>query len=155
MKITKIYIGSDHAGYQAKEEIKRILSEKNLEFEDVGTFSEESVDYPDYAEKVCNSVIKNENNFGILICGSGTGMQIAANKINGIRAAFCYDIYSATMARKDNNANVITLRGREFDHSKYKEILNAFFETEFTNFERHIRRINKLEEIEKKQCEKK
>lgn len=145
MDKTKVVIGSDHAGFQAKEEIKKILV--NLGFTqiiDVGPNSGNSVDYPIYAKKVAKEVLQKDI-FGILICGSGTGMQIAANKIKGIRAAFSYDKYSATMARQDNNANIITLRAREFDHSKYKEILQAFFQTEFSEEQRHKKRIDLLE----------
>jgi len=143
--MVKIYIASDHAGFKAKGEIKELLTQLEFNFEDLGPNDETSVDYPDFAKKVCKKVQENlEENKGILICGSGTGMQIAANKFENIRAAFCYDLYSAEMARKDNDANIITLRSREFDHLKYGSILHTFFETKFSNEERHIRRIQKL-----------
>jgi len=151
----KIFLGSDHAGVLAKEEIKKILLKLKYDFFDLGTNDEKvSVDYSDYAKKVCKKVLKNENSFGILICGSGTGMQIAANKINGIRAAFCFDEYSSTMARKDNDANVLTLRAREFNHKKYGKIIKTFLETKFSNEKRHLKRINKLKLLEKEKWKK-
>lgn len=145
----KVFIGSDHAGFDAKKEIKEVLESIDCEYFDLGPDnSEDSVDYPDYAKAVCEKVLSNENSFGILICGSGTGMQIAANKIKGIRAAFCYDKYSAKMARVDNNANVLTLRSREFDHNQYYNIVRTFLQTQFSEEIRHKRRIEKLSEIE-------
>ena len=148
----KIFIGSDHAGFLAKEYIKKILEKENIRYEDCGTFNENPVDYPDIAKKVTKEVLENKNSFGILICGSGAGMQIAANKINGIRAVFCYDKYSAMMARKDNNANILTLRGREFSKPKYKDIILTFLNTKFSRFVRHKRRIEKLKDLEKENC---
>jgi len=156
----KIFIGSDHAGFETKEYIIKLLEKelgKKIILEDCGTYSNESVDYSDYAKIVCKKVLNNNksnnnNYYGILICGSGTGMQIAANKINGIRAVFSYDKYSAIMGRKDNNANVLTLRAREFPKSKYKKIIINFLETKFSNFSRHKRRIEKLKKIEKENC---
>lgn len=143
----KIYIASDHAGFQAKEKVKKILTKLNYEYEDLGPNTDErSVDYPLFAAKVAKAVIKN-NSKGILICGSGTGMQIAANKIKGIRAAFSYDTYSAKMAREDNDANVLTLRGRKFNSLKYKSIVKAFLETKFSGEERHQRRIEQLKNL--------
>lgn len=141
----KIFIASDHAGFLAKEEIKEILTELNFEYEDLGPNTEESVDYPIYAKKVAQKVQSNLNNsFGILICGSGTGMAIAANKFKGIRANLCYDEYSAKFCRLDNDANVMTLRAREFDHLKYKKIVETFLTTEFSGLERHQRRIDEV-----------
>lgn len=146
----KIYIASDHAGFLAKVDICEILVEMGINFEDLGPDSEGSVDYPDYARKVCESVQSDlDNSLGILICGSGTGMAIAANKFSGIRASFSYDAYSAKFARLDNSANVLTLRAREFDHTKYREILKAFFENEFSGIERHQKRIDKVMSFEK------
>lgn len=145
--MNKIYLGSDHAGFKAKEEIKKILKNKNIDFEDIGTFNEESVDYPDYAKEVALKTVKSHS-LGILICGSGTGMQIAANKIKGARAAFCFDEYSAKMAREDNDANILTLRAREFDHKKYEEIILTFLKTNFSNKPRHKNRIKKITHME-------
>lgn len=141
----KVFIASDHAGFRAKEEIKEVLESLACTYEDLGPENEDSVDYPDYAKKVASKVLE-EDSFGILICGSGTGMQIAANKIKGIRAVFAYDKYSAKMARQDNDANILTLRSREFDHSKYYEIIRTFLETHFSEELRHRKRIEKLEE---------
>lgn len=140
-----VFVGSDHAGFEVKKEIKEVLESLGVTFEDMGPFDEESVDYPDFAKRVADKVLENDNAFGILICGSGTGMQIAANKIRGIRAVFAYDKYSARMARFDNDANILTLRAREFDHSKYYEIVRMFLETHFSNEPRHKKRISKLE----------
>ncbi len=143
----KVYLGSDHAGFDAKKEIKDILEQLDCDYEDLGTEnSEHSVDYPDIAKSVCLATLKSPNSIAILVCGSGTGMQIAANKFKGIRAAFCYDTYSAKMARSDNDCNVLTLRAREFNHSNYYEIIRTFLETNFSNEERHKIRINKLEQ---------
>ncbi len=141
----KVFIGSDHAGFQAKREIKEALESLNCIYEDLGPDNEDSVDYPIYAKKVANKVLENEDSLGILICGSGTGMQIAANKVKGIRAAFCYDEYSAKMARHDNDTNILTLRSREFDHSKYYNIIRMFLETNFSEESRHKKRIEELE----------
>jgi len=143
--MVNIYIASDHAGFKIKKKIIKIISQLGYEIEDLGPENEDPVDYPDYAKKVTTKVSKYKNSFGILICGSGTGMAIAANKIKGIRAAFCYDIYSAKMARYDNNANILTLRARNFLSFKYKPIVKTFLETRFSGIERHKRRINKLE----------
>ena len=149
MNKKKIFIGSDHAGVLAKEEVKKVLEKLGFKFFDVGVFSEKSIDYPDFAKKVCQSVLKNiESSFGILICGSGTGMVIASNKFRGIRAVMCYDSYGAKMSRVDNNSNVLCLRAREFNHKKYEKILKDFLFTEFSNEKRHIRRIKKISNIE-------
>ena len=150
MNKNKIYLGSDHAGFEAKKEIEKILTKLDYEFEDLGTNnSKDSVDYPDYAKLVCKKVLEIKDSFGILICGSGAGMQIAANKINGIRAVFCPDIYSAKMARFDNDANVLTLRSREFNHNNYENIIKTFIQTSFSNEKRHTNRIEKLKLLEK------
>lgn len=146
--MVKVFIASDHAGFDAKEEIKKILKKYDYSFEDLGPDNgENSVDYPIYAQSLSQRVLA-ENAFGVLICGSGTGMQIAANKVKGIRAAFSYDAYSAEMARKDNDANILTLRAREFDHSKYDEIIRTFLETKFSGLERHQKRIDELKDLE-------
>lgn len=150
----KVYIGSDHAGIDAKQEVKHILRRQGIEFEDMGAYSRESTDYPILAKRVTDRVSKDSGEsgntdpmpspIGILICGSGTGMQIAANKQKGIRAAFCYDVYGAKMARLDNNANILTLRAREFDFDNYESIVMTFLTTNFSGEERHKRRIAQL-----------
>lgn len=110
-----IAIGSDHGGYELKEHIKKHLEERGIEYKDFGAYSEASIDYPDCAVPVCEAVVSNEAEGGILVCGTGIGISIAANKIDGIRAALCSDVYSATMAKEHNNANVICLGGRVTD----------------------------------------
>ena len=146
----KIYLGCDHAGFSAKDEVIDILEQLNYNYEDLGAFElDEGDDYPIIAKKVSHKVIENENSYGILLCGTGTGMAIAANKVNGIRAVQGLDEYEAKRARTDENANVLTLRSREFDHKRYYGIIKGFFETQFSNEKRHIRRIHQLETIEK------
>ncbi|MFH1649179.1 MAG: RpiB/LacA/LacB family sugar-phosphate isomerase [Candidatus Woesearchaeota archaeon] len=140
----KIFIGSDHGGFLAKEYVKKWLLSKGHAVDDVGAFKEESDDYSDYAKKVAKKVVASKA-LGILICGSGTGMQIAANKVKGIRAAFAYDKYGAVMARKDNDANILTLRGRKFPKKNLLPIVDSFIKTKFSNLPRHKRRISKLE----------
>lgn len=144
-----VVIGSDHAGFKAKEEVKQILQDLNITVEDMGVINETPIDYPIIAKKVCKRVLLNPS-FGILICGSGEGMQMAANKIKGIRAGFCYDIYSAKKAREDNNANVLTLRAREFDHALYKPIIDTFLHTQFSKNVRHKRRVAELFDLDLK-----
>ncbi len=145
----KIAIGSDHAGFKLKEEIKRFLEEKGIEVVDFGTNSEERVDYPDYAIPLAESVAKGEETFGILICGTGIGMSIAANKVKGIRASLVSDVYSAHSAREHNNANILCMGGRVLGTELAKEITNAWLNAEFLGG-RHERRINKIAEYEDK-----
>ena len=148
--IRKIYIGSDHAGFELKEKIKKYLKERRLRFEDLGTHSSESVDYPDYAFSVAKKVAKEKNSRGILICGTGTGMVIAANKVKGIRAVAAYDKYSAEMSRLHNDANVLALRGRFFPFKRIKEIVFVWLATQFSGEPRHKRRINKISRFERR-----
>lgn len=108
----KIVIGSDHGGFELKEELKKRLQEKGHQVEDVGCYSKESVDYPEVAENLCGVLLEKKYDFGLMCCGTGIGVSIAANKIKGIRAALCSDCYSARMAKAHNNANVITMGGR-------------------------------------------
>lgn len=143
----RIIVGCDHAGFEVKEEIFEALECINCTYEFAGTFSNESCHYPKIAKTVCHKILRKEFNFGILVCGTGTGMAIAANRFLGIRAAMCYDEYSATMARFDNNCNVLCLRAREFDTSKYKTIIEKFFETEFSDKKRHHNRVEMLDVI--------
>lgn len=145
----KIAIGSDHAGFKLKEEIKKFLEEKGIEVVDFGTNSEEKVDYPDYAIPLAESVAKGEETFGILICGTGIGMSIAANKVKGIRASLVSDVYSAHSAREHNNANILCMGGRVLGTELAKEITNAWLNAEFLGG-RHERRINKIAEYENK-----
>lgn len=150
MAIKKVYLGSDHRGFELKEKIKRYLKGKNIPYEDLGTHSSERVDYPDYAFKVGKKVSRKKDSKGILICGTGTGMAIAANKVKGIRAVVAYDKFSAKMSRRDNDANVLGLRGRFFPFKKIKEIVSAWLATPFSSKARYKRRINKIKEFEGK-----
>jgi ribose 5-phosphate isomerase B len=143
----KIAIGSDHAGFELKEKIKEFLQANGYHFEDFGTNSDESSDYPEYAKKVSEAVLGGCE-FGILICASGIGMSIAANKFPGIRAAFCMNHSLAVAGREHNNANILTLAARFTTDIEAKKIVKAFLETKFSSEERHIRRLKKLAEME-------
>lgn len=145
-----IYIGSDHAGFKAKQNIIELFKDK-VNIIDLGVFKDnEASDYPDIAKDVAEKVRNENRSLGILICGTGIGMQIAANKIQGIRAAFCYDIYSAVKAREHNDANILTLRAREFNISLHKDIVSNFINTSFSHKKRHEQRIAKIRGFEKK-----
>ena len=138
-----ITIGSDHGGGELKEEVKMVLHEfSDVRVKDIGTFGRESVDYPDIAEKVCADVVSGKADRGIVLCGTGIGISIAANKIDGIRAALCTDVYSAIMARRHNDANVLALGGRVLGFGPAGEIVRAWIRTEFEGG-RHARRIEK------------
>lgn len=150
MKVKKIYLGSDHAGFKLKERLKKYLRERAIPHEDMGTYSLDSVDYPDYAFSVARKVAKEKNSRGILICGTGTGMIVAANKVRGIRAVAAYDKYSAGMSRRDNDVNVLGLRGRFFPFEKIKEIISIWLATPFSKKSRHKRRINKIKQFEER-----
>ena len=146
----KITIGSDHGAVQLKEEVKMVLKEYgDIEVTDVGTFGTESVDYPDIAEKVCSDVAGGKADRGIVLCGTGIGISIASNKINGIRCALCNDVYSAKMCRQHNDANVLAMGGRVTGFGPAGEIVRAFVETKFEGG-RHERRVNKIMALEKK-----
>ena len=140
-------IGADHAGYEAKETIKEYLQEKMIEVKDFGTFSKESCHYPVFAEKVSRSVASGESEKGILVCGSGIGVSIAANKIKGIRAALCYEPLLAEMARKHNDANVLCLGARFSGAETIKKIIDVFLKTEFEGG-RHAERVKLISDIE-------
>ena len=142
-----IAIGSDHGGFELKEHIKKYLTEKGIEIKDFGTHSEQSVDYPDCARPVCEAVLKEECERGILICGTGIGISMAANKFKGIRAALCTNVFSAKMAKEHNNANIICLGGRVTGRELAFMIVDAFMDAEFQG-ERHAERIKKIHEIE-------
>jgi len=146
----RVIIASDHAGLRLKEKVKKYLKRKKIEYEDLGTESFTSVDYPDFALKVAEKVIKNKSTRGILVCGTGTGMTIAANKVKGIRAVAAYDAYSAKMSRIDNDTNVLGLRGRFFPFEKIKKIITVWLDTPFSGEKRHKRRIKKIRDYERK-----
>lgn len=141
----KIAIGSDHAGFYLKEDIKKYLEEKGIEVIDKGTTSASRVDYPDYGHAVGHEVIDNNLDFGIAICGSGIGISIAANKVKGIRAALCSEPYSAKLARRHNDANVLAMGARLIGLDMAKEIVDAFLSEEFEGG-RHTNRVSKIEE---------
>jgi len=145
----KVVIGSDHAGFKTKERIKEKL-EKRYEFLDMGTDSEDSVDYPVYAERVAEMVAGDSELMGVVVCGSGIGVTIAANKVPGIRAALAYSENVARMAREHNNANIVATAGREETMDDPVKIVKAFLETKFSNGERHCRRLKMITKIEKK-----
>lgn len=147
-KFGKIYLGSDHAGFETKEKLKEYFKKKEINYEDMGTHSSDSVDYPDYAFPVAKKVAKDKNSRGVLICGTGAGMIIAANKVRGVRAVAAYDKYSAEMSRFHNDTNVLGLRGRFFPFRKIKEIVSIWLETQFSGETRHKRRINKIKQFE-------
>lgn len=142
-----IAIGSDHGGFELKEKIIRHLENKGIELKDYGTYSPQSVDYPDIAQKVCSHILDGTCDKGILICGTGIGISIAANKIKGIRAALCSDVYSAKMTKRHNNANVITLGGRVIGEELAYEIIDAWMNAEFEGG-RHQARIDKIAKLE-------
>mgnify|MGYP005802171481 FL=1 len=139
--MNKIYIASDHAGFEMKEAIKKSMN--NISFIDLGTNSLDSVDYPDYAYALSNEVKKDEDSVGILICGTGIGMCLAANKVSGIRCANVTSVIFAELAKQHNKANVISLSGRYSSVELNVEIINAFLSSTFE--ERHMKRINKLD----------
>ena len=149
-----ITIGSDHGAVQLKEEVKMVLQEfEDVKVTDVGTFSADSVDYPDIAEKVCADVVSGKADRGIVLCGTGIGISIAANKIHGIRCALCNDVYSAKKSREHNNANVLAMGGRVLGFGPAGEIVRAWMTTEFAGG-RHERRVNKIMALEQKQDQK-
>ena len=139
----KIALGSDHAGYQLKEEIKRVLREKNLGFEDFGPFSEESVDYPDYGHKVGESIENGNFERGIVICGSGNGINMTVNKYKNVRAGLCWTNEICELTRLHNNANVLAIPARFISQETALQIVNTFLTTEFEGG-RHVRRVEKI-----------
>jgi ribose 5-phosphate isomerase B len=141
-----VAVGSDHRGIEYKKFVIRCLTELGLESKDFGTFSTEPVDYPDIAASVGKAVVAGQCNFGILICGTGIGMSIAANKVKGVRAALCCDDFAAERARLHNNANIICL-GAERGQTGIKAVLETFFSTQFEGG-RHQRRLEKMSEME-------
>lgn len=139
----KIATGSDHAGFKLKEIIKKHLTDKGIDVKDFGTFSEDSVDYPDYAHPVANAVENKEVDYGIIMCGSGNGINMAANKHKGIRAALCWDAEIAKLARQHNDANILTLPGRFIEEEEAKKAVDVFLETAFEGG-RHQKRVEKI-----------
>lgn len=143
----KVAIGSDHAGFALKENVRKYLAEKGCEVEDCGVHSEQPADYPDYAEKVAVRVAGREAGCGVLICGTGLGVAIAANKVHGIRAATCNNTLLARFAREHNNANVLAMGGRIIDAAEARKIVDTWLAAEFAGG-RHARRVEKITAIE-------
>jgi len=146
----KVVIASDHAGFSLKQNLREFLEAQNFEVVDVGADSEMSVDYPDYAEKIGLAIVENEAMRGVLICGSGVGASIAANKIPGVRAGLCYDTYSAHQGVENDAMNVLVLGARVIGVELAYELVRAFLAAEFTNEERHLRRLEKVHALEGK-----
>jgi ribose 5-phosphate isomerase B len=144
----KIALGSDHAGFELKEEMKKFLSQNKYDYKDFGAYNEESCDYPDYAVKVCNAVLKEGYDRGVLVCGTGIGMSIAANKFKGIYAALVDNSFSARMTRSHNDSNVLVLPGRLIGKDLGRDIIKIWLETKYEGG-RHDKRVNKIKEIEK------
>lgn len=145
----KIGIASDHRGFKTKEKIKKYLSKKKIEYLDYGTDNEDSVDYNDYALKVCNAVNSCEVDVGILICGTGIGMSIMANKVDNIMCAKVDSAKEARLAKEHNNANVISLSS-DLSMVEVKSIIDSYLSSEFLNEDKYLRRIKKIKDIEKK-----
>ena len=146
----KVAIGADHAGYEQKEQIKRTLDDLGVNYEDMGTYSCDSVDYPDYAKKVGEAVANGDVDQGLLVCGSGTGMAIAANKVPGVRAAVAWNEDIARLAREHNNANVLSLAARFTPVEEMDKIVRSWFGAHF-DAGRHERRVEKIGQIEKEE----
>lgn len=141
-----IALGCDHGGLELKKVVMNYLDSQNIEYKDFGTYTSESCDYPIYGKAVAHAVADGQCDKGIIICGTGIGISIAANKIKGVRAALCHDVFSAKATREHNNANILAMGARVIGPGLALEIVKAFLETEFSNDERHIRRINMIED---------
>lgn len=149
-KQNKIFLGADHAGFKLKEEIKQFLDETGYIYEDLGAYTgENGSDYPEIAFKLANKVAEH-NGKGILMCGTGTGEAIVANKVKGIRAANCFDEYTARMSREHNNSNVLCLGARTLNKGSSEKIVEIWLEADFSSEARHRRRVRQIEDIEKK-----
>ena|SRR3972149_4236770 len=143
-KNLNLAIAGDHAGYELKEQLKEFLREKGYTIKDLGTYSDESTDYPDYAHPLADAVEKKEVDFGILMCGSGNGINMTANKHKGVRAALCWKEDLAKLARQHNNANIVSLPARFISFQEAKNIVIAFLNTEFEGG-RHKKRVDKID----------
>ncbi|RLA79711.1 MAG: ribose 5-phosphate isomerase B [Epsilonproteobacteria bacterium] len=142
------YIGADHAGIEIKSYVKELFEAKGHKVEDLGPFNKDRVDYPDFAAKVCKSVLEDKGSKGILICGTGLGMSMAANKFDGIRAALCHNEYSAAMAREHNDANILCMGERVSGQGMVEAIINAWDSNEFAGG-RHAGRVEKINALSK------
>lgn len=141
-----IALGCDHGGFVLKEEVKKHLEARGLEYKDFGTYSEDSCDYPEFAKKAAHAVADGECEKGILICGTGIGISITANKVRGVRAALCHDCFSAEATRLHNDANILAMGARVIGVGHALKIVDTFLDTPFSNEERHIRRISQIED---------
>ena len=148
MKITKITVGCDHAAYELKKKVIAHLEERGIEVIDVGTNSTDSCDYPNFAHAVCKNVQDGVTELGILICGTGIGMSMAANKHKGIRAACCSDVFSARLTREHNDANVLCFGQRVVGIGLALDLVDAFLEAEYANSGNHVTRVAMLKDIE-------
>jgi ribose 5-phosphate isomerase B len=142
----KFFVATDHAGIEYKDFIIELLQSKGIEVEDLGPYSKDRVDYPDYAKKCAKAVRDNEGSFGILVCGTGIGMSIAANKVDGIRAGLCHDAYTASMAKAHNNAQILCFGQRVVGLGVVESIIDSFINTEFEGG-RHAQRVEKIMDI--------
>jgi ribose 5-phosphate isomerase B len=149
----KIALGADHAGYELKDRIKEHLAQRGIEVQDEGTTSSDSVDYPDFARKVADAVVDHRASLGILVCGTGIGMAMSANKVPGIRAANCDTLFEAQMSREHNDANVLALGARVLEPESAFEIVDLWIHTAFQGG-RHQRRVDKIHEIEKQEVKR-
>ena len=147
----RIALAADHAGFEEKEKIKATLDKLGVEYVDMGTNSCDSVDYPDYARKVADAVSKGEFEQGLLVCGSGTGMAIAANKVKGVRAAVAWSPDIARLARQHNDANVLSIPARFMSDDDAAGVIKAWFDADFEGG-RHQRRVEKIEELDESAC---
>jgi ribose 5-phosphate isomerase B len=145
----RVAIGSDHGGYSLKEKIKAYLTSQGIDVVDYGTNSDESVDYPEYGEKVGHAIVEGHFDFGIVLCGTGIGISIAANKVKGVRAALVYDEHTARLAKEHNNANILALGGRTTTYENAISIINTFMQATFEA--RHQKRLDKITSIEGKE----
>jgi ribose 5-phosphate isomerase B len=148
----KVVIGSDHAGYQLKNAMGDLLRSMGNEVLDVGAFNENPSDYPDFAEAVDRAVLDGKAGRGVLICGSGVGGSVAANKLPGIRAGMCHDTYSAHQGVEHDNINVLVLGSRVVGVALAQDLVRAFMDAKFSNEERHVRRLGKVKALETKYC---
>jgi ribose 5-phosphate isomerase B len=145
----KIALAADHVGFALKEKVREYLDSQGLEVEDYGPANSQPVDYPDFAEKVAAQVIAKQADYGVLVCGTGIGMMLAANKVPGIRAAAANDTISARMAREHNNANILTMGGRMIDAATMRQIVDTWLSTPFAGG-RHQRRVEKIEALDQR-----
>lgn len=146
----KVVLGADHGGYELKDVVRDYLEQEKYEVIDVGTYSADSVDYPDYAIKVGQTILDGKADLGIMICGSGVGACVAINKMPGIRAGLCHDTFSAHQGREDDNTNVLCLGARVIGHQLALEIVRTFLNAKFSGAERHVRRLAKVHDLEVK-----